>query len=316
DTKRLATTLAMTIAWPVDVQPWWEPSHLAWLKARRLGRAREFYAAVVAARWERAENISDVGVIAALASSLGMNGQLLADAVHDDEIRSEGVEALVTAYEDDIFGVPFFRLGRERFWGFDRVQLFIDALKERADAQRPAAREGVRTHGAIELVARAAVGYDQAAAGGRGGALSVGWIAGARHDSDELFEPDCESGDVRVRRAARGVHPSAARHTGRLGERNAAVAPQRFVGRSNGGRQRLLGVDALRDDCGGVPAARAVLFVGAWCVPRRSDIAGGPGAHSAAPDQHGCPATHRAAAGRGGRIHANGCPAVAGQDPG
>ena len=167
DTKRIAKSLGTTIAWPVDVQPWWEPSHLAWLRARRLGRAREFYDAVVAARWQRAENISDPSVIAALASSVGLNGPLLADAVNDEEIRREGVDALVTAYEEDVFGVPYFRVGRERFWGFDRVQPFIDALNS-VDANRTDARREADVQEPLELVAQDGASYDQDAPGGCG----------------------------------------------------------------------------------------------------------------------------------------------------
>ncbi len=140
DTKRLAKALGLPMQWPVDVRPWWEPSHLAWLKARRLGRAREFYAAVVAARWHRAENISEPDVVRAIAASVGLDGDALAGAVDDPEIRAEGVDCLVQAYEDDIFGVPFFRLRHERFWGVDRLPLFLDAIGCREDAALTASR--------------------------------------------------------------------------------------------------------------------------------------------------------------------------------
>jgi 2-hydroxychromene-2-carboxylate isomerase len=125
DTKRIATRLGLRIAWPVDTAPWWEPSHLGWLLARRLGRAVEFYDALTSARWERGVNISDPRAIAALAASAGLDGERLAAAVDDPEIRSEGVQCLVEAYEDDVFGVPYLRLGWRRFWGYDRLDDFL-----------------------------------------------------------------------------------------------------------------------------------------------------------------------------------------------
>ncbi len=125
DTKRLAQHLNLEIRWPVDVEPWWEPAHLGWLKARRLGKAADFYRALVTARWQRAENISDPVVIRALAESVGLDGDAIAGAVDDPEIRAEGLDALVDAYEDDIFGVPYLRLGWHRFWGFDRLGDFL-----------------------------------------------------------------------------------------------------------------------------------------------------------------------------------------------
>lgn len=128
DTKRLAAALGMPMAWPVDVAPWWEPSHLGWLAARKLGRARQFYRAVVAARWERGEDISTLAVIASAAEAAGLDPEAILSAIDDDEMRAEGVRCLARAHEEDVFGVPYFRAGFERFWGLDRVDAFLHAL--------------------------------------------------------------------------------------------------------------------------------------------------------------------------------------------
>lgn len=125
DTARLAARLDLPMAWPVDLEPWWEPSHLAWLKARRQGRATAFYDAVIDARWRQGHNISDPDVIRASAEAAGLDGHEIAAAVDDPDIRTEGVSCLLWAYEDDIFGVPYFRVGRHRFWGFDRLDDFL-----------------------------------------------------------------------------------------------------------------------------------------------------------------------------------------------
>jgi 2-hydroxychromene-2-carboxylate isomerase len=165
DTRRLARRLGLEIAWPVDVEPWWEPAHLGWLMARRLGRAAEFYDAVVAARWQRAENICDPVVIRALAKSVGLDGDLVAGAVDDPEIRAEGVDALVVAYEDDIFGVPYLRLGWHRFWGFDRLD---DFLAEYAGAADSAPGFQDSDDAVPEKLKRQVGGYDRDTAGGCG----------------------------------------------------------------------------------------------------------------------------------------------------
>jgi 2-hydroxychromene-2-carboxylate isomerase len=130
DTKRIATQLGLRIVWPVDVEPRWEVSHLGWLQAQRLGRGPEFYAAVTAARWERGEDICDPDVIRAAAVTAGFGGNadvVVAGAV-DPGVRAEGLECLVRAYEDDIFGVPYFRLGWHRFWGYDRLDDFLEVF--------------------------------------------------------------------------------------------------------------------------------------------------------------------------------------------
>jgi 2-hydroxychromene-2-carboxylate isomerase len=162
DTKRLAARLGLRIAWPVDVEPWWEPSHLGWLRARRLGRAVEFYDAVTVARWERGENISDPAVVARLAASVGLDGDAVADAPGDPDVRAEGVECLARAYDDDVFGVPYLRLGWQRFWGYDRLDDFLQAyLEPTAPGREPL--EGVPA----ELQRRVGA-YDTDTAGGCG----------------------------------------------------------------------------------------------------------------------------------------------------
>jgi 2-hydroxychromene-2-carboxylate isomerase len=125
DTKRLAQQFGLRMVWPVDVNPWWEVPHLSWLRARQLGMGAPFYAALIAARWGRGENICDLQVIRTLAASVGIDGDVAAGATDDPEIRAEGVDCLVEAYQDDIFGVPYLRFNSHRFWGVDRLDGFL-----------------------------------------------------------------------------------------------------------------------------------------------------------------------------------------------
>jgi 2-hydroxychromene-2-carboxylate isomerase len=168
DTKRLARRLGLEMAWPVDVDPWWELPHLGWLRARRLGRALPFYFAVTAARWQRGEDICDPEVVRAAAAAAGLDGDAVTGAADDPEIRAEGVGCLVEAYEDDIFGVPYFRLGWHRFWGFDRVDGFLAELAE-APGSRPAGAAAAAAADEVPEALRSKVGaYDTDSPGGCG----------------------------------------------------------------------------------------------------------------------------------------------------
>lgn len=129
DTKRLAGAEGLPMAWPVDVDPWWELPHLAWLRARREGLAVPFYEAVTAARWERGEDVCTPDVIRTAAEVAGLDPDLAVGAPEDDDIRREGVDCLVTAYEDDIFGIPYLQWRRHRFWGLDRLDAFLDTWR-------------------------------------------------------------------------------------------------------------------------------------------------------------------------------------------
>ena len=126
DTKRLAERHGIKMAWPVDIDPWWELPHLAWLLARREGRAWEFYDAVVGARWGRGENICESDVIRAAAEQAGLDPERTVGAPADPGIREEADGCLYQAYLDDIFGIPYIKWGRHRFWGLDRLDAFLD----------------------------------------------------------------------------------------------------------------------------------------------------------------------------------------------
>jgi 2-hydroxychromene-2-carboxylate isomerase len=125
DTKRLAEQEGLSMAWPVDIDPWWELPHLAWLRARHEGLTWEFYDAITEARWGRGDNICESGVVRAAAEQAGLDPDLAVSAPYDPTIRAEAVECLYQAYLDDIFGIPYLKWGRHRFWGYDRLDAFL-----------------------------------------------------------------------------------------------------------------------------------------------------------------------------------------------
>lgn len=129
DTKRLAARLGLTMAWPVDVDPWWERPHLAFLTAREQGRAEEFYDALIRARWQRGEDICAPEVIERAAEEACVDPALTLRAPEDPRIRAAGVACLVRAYEDDVFGIPYLRWRRHRFWGYDRLADFLETWR-------------------------------------------------------------------------------------------------------------------------------------------------------------------------------------------
>ena len=166
DTKRQAAQLGLTMRWPIDVDPWWELPHLAFLVAQRRGAEAAFYAEASAARWVRGEDICQPDVIAKVAERAGLPGEELAGAAHDPQARSAGVDCLMQAYEDDIFGIPYFRVGRHRFWGLDRVEEFLAVL---AAEPAGAGHRSLSLNNGGEAVTRGASGgYDTDTAGGCG----------------------------------------------------------------------------------------------------------------------------------------------------
>ncbi|MFR9673728.1 2-hydroxychromene-2-carboxylate isomerase [Streptomyces sp. TR06-5] len=129
DARRLAEDRALEVTWPIDREPVWEVSHLAYLLADDAGKGRAFVDLVYRARWQEAKNISDPAVIGDIAASLGLDADRAAGAVDDPELRERGADVLAGSTRDGVFGVPFFVHGHAKFWGVDRVEAFVAALR-------------------------------------------------------------------------------------------------------------------------------------------------------------------------------------------
>ncbi|MGI8664991.1 MAG: 2-hydroxychromene-2-carboxylate isomerase [Jatrophihabitans sp.] len=132
DTRRLAERDGLAMHWPVDLEPWWELPNLAWLQARHQGREWPFYDALVQARWERGENICEPDVLRRAAERAGLDPEQAVLAPADPQLRAEAVDCLYQAYLDDVFGIPYLRWGRHRFWGYDRLAAFLELWREPA----------------------------------------------------------------------------------------------------------------------------------------------------------------------------------------
>ncbi|MCG8914805.1 DsbA family protein [Actinokineospora sp. PR83] len=129
DTKRLAAGFGYRMKWPIDVAPVWELPHLAWIVAGDLGVQDDYYRAVMAARWERGEDICDPAVLRGVLADAGLPVEPLLGAADDPAVRARGVDALMAMYNDDVFGVPYFKWGTHRFWGLDRLDAFLELLE-------------------------------------------------------------------------------------------------------------------------------------------------------------------------------------------
>jgi 2-hydroxychromene-2-carboxylate isomerase len=138
DVRRLAGERGLNVKWPVDHSPRWEVSHLAYLVAATSRAGREFAVATSRARWEHGQDISDPAVVAAIGKRLGMDGERLARAADDPTVIAAGTRALMAVCGDDVFGVPFFICGREKFWGVDRLDAFVRRLRgDKPSGPRP-----------------------------------------------------------------------------------------------------------------------------------------------------------------------------------
>ena len=82
--------------------------------------------ALMRAVWVDEKDISDPDTVAAIASSLGLDGAALVTAANDygDALKANGEGAVSRG----VFGFPFYFVGDEGFWGQDRLDFVERAL--------------------------------------------------------------------------------------------------------------------------------------------------------------------------------------------
>lgn len=137
DVKRLAARRGMVPSWPIDRSPRWEVPHLAWIVAEAHGQGLAFIERVTAARWQHGLDICDPKVIAVIGADLRLDASELENAHANPTLREAGLLHLKTCIRDGVFGVPFFAVGREKFWGLDRLPDFIGAVAQASTPQLP-----------------------------------------------------------------------------------------------------------------------------------------------------------------------------------
>ncbi|MET8093884.1 DsbA family protein [Micromonospora sp. NPDC005220] len=135
DTRRWAQARGWTMNWPVDRDPVWEVAHLGYLVAADAGKGSEYVAAAYRARWHDSRDLSDRSTIAKIARELDLDPDAVANACDNPEIQARGLALLTRAADDDAFGVPFFVVKRQKFWGVERVAAFVAAVREAMPAE-------------------------------------------------------------------------------------------------------------------------------------------------------------------------------------
>lgn len=130
DVRRLAAKFGYQFTWPVDLDNLWDLPHLGYLCAERVGRAREYFWAAYAARWNAGQDIKSEAGVRAVAAEAGVDSDGLIQAIQTPHIIEEGARKLLASYEDSVFGVPFFTYGVEKFWGVDRIDFFLDTVRQ------------------------------------------------------------------------------------------------------------------------------------------------------------------------------------------
>jgi 2-hydroxychromene-2-carboxylate isomerase len=82
-----------------------------------------------AAIWEDELNLADAATLIGLADACGLPGSALVERSGSDDIGKTYEQNRQDALAADVFGSPAYVLDGEVFWGQDRIELLVDALK-------------------------------------------------------------------------------------------------------------------------------------------------------------------------------------------
>jgi 2-hydroxychromene-2-carboxylate isomerase len=147
DVTRIAEAWGMSTMPPASVDTAWERPHAAFVYAQDQGRGYDFALELFSARFQRAQDVGADSVMQEVATKVGLDPAGLLAAADDVAYQTRVVEGMIkAATEDSIFGVPLFVYRGEPFWGNDRIEWLLRAIRSahglpitdlRADFMRP-----------------------------------------------------------------------------------------------------------------------------------------------------------------------------------
>ena len=133
----LAAKLGVTMKLP-PVQPRTRRTHEAAHWARSMGRFDEYHSALLAAFFERGEDIGEIDTLVAIAGSLGMPGDGLRKALVARDFEQAVIDDEELARHTDVGSVPaFIANGRFGVIGVQPVEVLRDLVDRARDSALP-----------------------------------------------------------------------------------------------------------------------------------------------------------------------------------
>jgi 2-hydroxychromene-2-carboxylate isomerase len=130
DVARIAEAYGFRPKWPEKMDCDWVRPHAAFLYALDQGKAQAFGRGLFEARFVHGRDVGEDGVMTEVASAHGLDAGALVAAASDPAYQTRVVQGMIKgSQEDSIFGVPYFVYRGERFWGNDRIDWLVRAIR-------------------------------------------------------------------------------------------------------------------------------------------------------------------------------------------
>jgi len=98
------------------------------IAAEDAGVKTDYTQAVLAGMWERELKMDDPTVLADVLTDTGLDAQALMEATQDPGVKQRLIDNTQAAVDRGVFGVPTFFVGKEMFFGKDRIDALTDYL--------------------------------------------------------------------------------------------------------------------------------------------------------------------------------------------
>jgi 2-hydroxychromene-2-carboxylate isomerase len=113
---------------PLDCE--WVRPHAAFVYAQDQGKAKAFSLGLYEARFGRGLDVGDDAVMKQVGRACGLDADALVAAAGDAAYQTRVVQGMIQGVqEDSIFGVPYFVYRGETFWGNDRIEWLVRAIR-------------------------------------------------------------------------------------------------------------------------------------------------------------------------------------------
>ncbi len=146
DIERMAEAYGLTVCWPQQVDTDWPRPHAAFLYAEAAGRGWAFASEAFAARFSRGLDVGTDETLAAVAASSGLDAAGVLRAADDPEWQQRVFSGMQQGLAEGLFGVPIFIYRGERFWGNDRLDWLLRAIRRHRGESVPDLRQNLMAH--------------------------------------------------------------------------------------------------------------------------------------------------------------------------
>jgi 2-hydroxychromene-2-carboxylate isomerase len=102
--------------------------------AQKLGCVGRYVDVVYAAMWEDGKNMDDLAVIAATLAAGGVDSEKILALSQDPEVKAMLLHNTQSTHDRGAFGSPSFLIGRELWFGKDRLREVEDEVLRLASA--------------------------------------------------------------------------------------------------------------------------------------------------------------------------------------